>query len=417
MSLLKKSSAPLAILIIVAVLGIAQSAYIVKQTEQAIVLQLGKPKSGPMGPGLHFKPPWPFGKVVLPEFIRTETVGEGRDAKQHEVVDETSTGVRILQLGAEPPADAKIMLWANEDLQETLMIVQPSQETAASRTRDFGRGLAMASVRVPVYYSIKPGGVEAYLRLGIDAKTRDQMLRLAAQRELMRELASRSVDEVVGSGRNEIRESLKNRISAAFDALNPDASGKPMGAGVDVLFVGFEDARPPKEAAKAYEQVLEASQKSATVIIQAQQSRAETLAKVVGSIAGAEEIVKAIAELDAMTRTADPQTLLERELAIREMIEDAGGEAGDMILAARADRWKEHMSARALAEEYRGKLAAFQAAPQIYENRMRFEAIKDAIKDLRIYIVDESVQKRIRLDLMDKYIGSSGFDPVNDGDM
>ncbi len=58
MSLLKKSSAPLAILIIVAVLGIAQSAYIVKQTEKAIVLQLGKPKSGPMGPGLHFKLPF-----------------------------------------------------------------------------------------------------------------------------------------------------------------------------------------------------------------------------------------------------------------------------------------------------------------------------------------------------------------------
>ncbi|WP_027720471.1 protease modulator HflC [Maridesulfovibrio zosterae] len=58
MSLLKKGSAPLAILIIVAVLGIAQSAYIVKQTERAVVLQLGKPKSGPMGPGLHFKLPF-----------------------------------------------------------------------------------------------------------------------------------------------------------------------------------------------------------------------------------------------------------------------------------------------------------------------------------------------------------------------
>lgn len=58
MSLLKKGSAPLAILIIVAVLGLAQSAYIVKETEKAIVLQLGKPKSGPMGPGLHFKLPF-----------------------------------------------------------------------------------------------------------------------------------------------------------------------------------------------------------------------------------------------------------------------------------------------------------------------------------------------------------------------
>ncbi|SMF26731.1 protease modulator HflC [Desulfovibrio gilichinskyi] len=58
MSLLKKSSAPLAILLIIVVLGIAQSAFIVKQTEKAIVLQLGKPKAGPLGPGLHFKLPF-----------------------------------------------------------------------------------------------------------------------------------------------------------------------------------------------------------------------------------------------------------------------------------------------------------------------------------------------------------------------
>ncbi|WP_031481468.1 protease modulator HflC [Maridesulfovibrio frigidus] len=58
MSLLKKSSAPLAILLIVLVLGFVQSAFIVKQTEKAIVLQLGKPKAGPLGPGLHFKLPF-----------------------------------------------------------------------------------------------------------------------------------------------------------------------------------------------------------------------------------------------------------------------------------------------------------------------------------------------------------------------
>ncbi|MBI9112026.1 protease modulator HflC [Maridesulfovibrio ferrireducens] len=58
MSLLKKSSAPLAILLIFLVLGVAQSAFIVKQTEKAIVLQLGKPKAGPLGPGLHFKLPF-----------------------------------------------------------------------------------------------------------------------------------------------------------------------------------------------------------------------------------------------------------------------------------------------------------------------------------------------------------------------
>ena len=390
---------------------------VVEPHQRGLLLVNGKPTGSELGPGLHFKPPWPFGKVVVPEFIRTETVGEGRDARQRDVVEETATGVRVLQLGANAPTSPTVMLWANEELEESLMVVQPSREALIRRTRDVGRGLSLATVRVPVYYSVKPGGVESYLRLGIDGRTRDQVLNRVAQRELMRELASRSIDEVVGSGRNDIRESLKQRITQAFANLNPDETGTPRGAGVEVLFVGLEDARPPGDAAKAYEQVLEASQKAATVVIQAEQSRAETLAKVVGSVEGAEEIVAAIAELDAMPASTDPQELLEKELEIRGMIEDAGGEAGDIILAARADRWDEHMSARALSEEYNGKLAAYQAAPLIYENRMRFEAMAEAIKELRLYIVDESVEKRIRLDLLDKYIGTSGFEPLNEGDM
>ncbi len=39
------------------------------------------------------------------------------------------------------------------------------------------------------------------------------------------------------------------------------------------------------------------------------------------------------------------------------------------------------MSARALSEEYNGKLAAYRATPLIYENRMRFEAMAEAIKE------------------------------------
>lgn len=390
---------------------------VIEPHQRGLLLVNGKPTERELGPGLHVKPPWPFGKVIVPEFIRTERVGEGRDVVEKDVTEETATGVRILQLGAQSPTADRVMLWTNEDLQETLMVVQPSRESSRSRVRDFGRGQALASVRVPVYYTIRPGGVEAYLRLGTDGKTRDRVLRLVAERELMRELASRSIDEVVGSGRNDIRHSLKQRISAAFEALNPDASGTPMGAGVDVLFVGFEDARPPREAAQVYEQVLEAAQKSETAVIQARKTRAETLAKVVGSVADAEDIVRAISEYENMPRDAEAQERVEKELAIREMIEEAGGEAGDIILAARADRWSEHMSARALASEYDGKLAAYQAAPEIYETRMRFEAIAEAIKDLRVYVLGEDVQKRIRLDLLDKYLGSTGFEAVNEGDM
>lgn len=369
------------------------------------------------GPGLHVKAPWPFGRVIVPEFVRTERVGEGRDMTEREIVEMTATGVRILNLAADALTEDEaksVRLWTNESLAETLLVVQASQETGSGR---IDRALSLINVRVPVYYSIKPGGVEAYLRLGTDAETRDTILRMVAQRELMRELASRTIDEVIGSGRNEIRHSLKNRLTAAFDSLNPGDDGTPIGAGVEILFVGLEDASPPKDTAKAFELVLEAAQKSETSIIQARQSRAETLAKAIGSVDVASEIVGAIAEYDRLRASGDTQATAEKELEVREMIETAGGEAGDTIMAARADRWDLHMNARSLAVEYEGKLAAYQAAPEIYESRMRFAAIQDAIKDLRLYIVDEAVKSHIRLDLLDKYLGSSMFDPQNEGDM
>jgi len=396
---------------------------VIEPHQRGLLLVNGSPTGQELGPGLHVKPPWPFGKVVVPEFVRTETEGQGRDAIKHRIVERTATGVRVLELASEPSPPNKPLLWTNEELKETLMVVQPSPSTPGSRAESqIGRGLSLAAVRVPLYFSIKPGGVESYLLLGTTPEMRDSILLNVAQRELFRELASRRIDEVIGAGRNEIRASLQARISKAFDGLNPDETGTPRGAGVQILFVGFEDARPPQDTAKAFELVLEASQKSSKVIIQARQTRAEKLAEVIGSVSQAEEVIGALEQYDAQRpnttgQSAPEQADLEQEIALREMIEQSGGKASDTIVAARAERWQTHMRARSMAEQYAGKLSAFQAAPQIYENRMRFAAIAEAIKDLRLYVVDDDVIKRIRVDLMDKYTGSSVFEPQNEGDL
>ncbi|MCG8533330.1 MAG: protease modulator HflC [Desulfovibrionales bacterium] len=55
---MKKSSTPILILLILIVVVVFQSAFIVKQTEKAIVLQLGKPDNQVYAPGLHFKVPF-----------------------------------------------------------------------------------------------------------------------------------------------------------------------------------------------------------------------------------------------------------------------------------------------------------------------------------------------------------------------
>ncbi|KAF1077013.1 protease modulator HflC [Halodesulfovibrio sp. MK-HDV] len=55
---MKKTTTPILILLVLIVAVVFQSAFIVQQTEKAIVLQLGKPDNNVYGPGLHFKIPF-----------------------------------------------------------------------------------------------------------------------------------------------------------------------------------------------------------------------------------------------------------------------------------------------------------------------------------------------------------------------
>ena len=55
---------------------------------------------GDIGPGLHFKAPWPIDSVYVPEYYTTVVKdGKGRI----EMVDRTATGMRTIDLGTSLP--------------------------------------------------------------------------------------------------------------------------------------------------------------------------------------------------------------------------------------------------------------------------------------------------------------------------
>ncbi len=379
--------------------------------QRGLLLVNGTPSDRELGPGLHVKPPWPFGRVVIPEYTREERVGAGDAERTVEVNELTATGVRVLELAGEPARVDGPVLWQDEALRQTLMVVQPDRRTGDERG---GRALSLATVRVPLYYTVKPGEAEAFILLGRDSASRDETLKHTAQRVLVRELGSRTVEEIVGGGRDEIRRELQAGIERAFAGLNPDTSGTPRGAGVEILFVGFEDARPPREAAASFEQVFEANQKSKQTVTNAERFRATELARTVGSEEQADLVIEALDAYDRLRQSgADDQTLREQEIEVRSIIENSSGSAADMILAAQGARWETHMRARGAAETYRGRLAAYQAAPAIMDMRLRLQQMAEAIEDLRVYVVDRELQKRIRIDLKDVYIGTDVFDPEN----
>lgn len=384
---------------------------VVDPHQRGLLLVNGSPADRELGPGLHVKPPWPFGRVVIPEYIREQQIGEGERARTVEVVEETATGVRVLELAGEPIRLEGPVLWQDESLRETLMVVQPGGRAAVQGGR---RALSLATVRVPLYYTVKPGEARSFILLGRDPKARDEILRRTAQRVLVRELGSRTVEEIIGSGRDDIRRSLQAGIEQAFAQLNPGDGGQPLGSGVEVLFVGFEDARPPREAAASFEQVFEARQKSKLTVTNAQKDRATTLAQTVGSEARAQTIIDAMDAYDRLRLSGAPEAeVREQEIAVRSLIEDSAGSAADAILAAQGRRWETHMQARGAAETYRGRLAAYQAAPEIVDMRLRLAEMARAIENLRVYVLDSELHKRIRIDLKDVYIGTDVFDPDN----
>ncbi|MEM8758387.1 MAG: SPFH domain-containing protein [Planctomycetota bacterium] len=390
---------------------------VVEPHQRGVLVVNGEVTDRELGPGLHVKPPWPFGRVVVPDYVREVTEGDGTDASTTRFVEETATGVRTLELSAQPADADGPILWGDEELDETWVLVQPATDTDAARSNaQFGRGLSLASVRVPLYYSVARGGVKPFLLLGRDAEARDSILRSVAQRELVRELGSRPINEVIGPGREAIRRSLQSRIERAYAELNPQPSGEPLGAGVDVLFVGFEDARPPREAAAAFEQVFEATQKAARGRALADQHRLTTLAASIGSSSNAELVTEALDRYDALGLGAGNEDERRRvEVEIRDLFERSGGAAADEILLAQGERWRTLNNAHAAASAYRGRLEAYRAAPEIVETRLRLDAIAQAIEDLRLYVVDEALEKRIRVDLQDVYLGTDVFDPEVEG--
>ncbi len=119
---------------------------IVQPHQRAIVLRFGKPVGeGDIGPGAHFKLPWPMESVYVPEYFTRDDKG------RMEVTDHTTTGVRTLDLGTTTPGTKDPILWTNEHAgQEIFQFVRASAvDQGQSGSGDLA-DMAMVSVEMPL---------------------------------------------------------------------------------------------------------------------------------------------------------------------------------------------------------------------------------------------------------------------------
>tara|TARA_E500000318_G_scaffold8683_1_gene7905 strand:- start:22360 stop:24474 length:2115 start_codon:yes stop_codon:yes gene_type:complete len=365
------------------------------------LFSFGDTGDGDVGPGLHVKWPWPFSRYETPV-----SVGRGDEEVR------TTTGVRVLHLASNPPEEDKnIILWTeNHTRGERLNIVQPERNPEIETRGDDEATstvaeLSLVAAEVPMHYVVR--NVKLFDQFAAPGQ-REQVLLQVGRRVVTQYLGERAIDEILAMSRTSMPKELKHRLSEAYGQFNDG-----QGAGIEILFVGVNGVHPPTRVAPSFERVISARQNRESLIEEARKSQIAKLADIAGSVELAEEISAKLVALDDLRRSSgsDSDAFIEAELEVQRLLERAGGEAGEFILSASANRWVRHMSERGLASLLQGQQEAYLAAPELYRSNMYFEALIEAMRESRVYLTPGELESlKVRLELQDKKAGTTVFD-------
>lgn len=230
-----------------AVLVLSTCVIFVSPGQQALLERFGAPVSGRevLGPGLHFKMPYPVDQAIPYATERIQSFTVGAELETNPIV-----------LWTAPHAREEIFPVANRD--KTTNDVQPGTERRTP-------AVSLVAVSMPVEYQITNLVDWAYIN-----EDPETLLKAISTREASRYLATADMDELMSSGRGEAQAALQQSIQAACDERN---------LGAHITFVGLEDIHPPQKVAKFYEQVVGANETYEAKILEAQAHKTVTNAQ------------------------------------------------------------------------------------------------------------------------------------------
>jgi membrane protease subunit HflK len=218
--------------------------------EQAVLEHFGEPMAA-LGPGAHFKLPWPADKIYRfrTEQIQSFAVGYTPDAQS-----EAANTV----LWTIPHAKEENFLVANR--------VLVTSATTSAGTNDTARAQAVGfiTVSIPVQFQITNVMDWVYKNSEPDALLKD-----LATREVIHYLAGVDLNEVLSQGRLQAADALRDRIQNSANARS---------LGAKIIFVGLQDIHPPtaNEVAATYEKVVGAEQTKLAKILDAEAAAIRT---------------------------------------------------------------------------------------------------------------------------------------------
>ncbi len=354
--LLRRSVLPLLVFTMLSLVGLS-SVLIVDIDQQLVVERFGKPpEARTLGPGLHFKLPWPIDRAYRQSVtgIRTLVVGT---LPNEEKEDEGAHDRGDIELWTEKHNFASHM--------SILVAHRPERMGDAVASKSFG--VAMVKGAVAIQYVLSD--IRQYMYKYEDPS---EVLEAVAFQTLTEYAAGVELNDLIGAGRAEFEAGLRDELQIRIDRLE---------LGIDIIFLGLQAAHPPEEegVAASFQNVVAAvSRKKAAIeesLSQAQQIKTQAA----GSVERADDLDAAIQAVDTLSvdSEADPAALAAAKAKVDElMLGDAakgippmGGMGATGIFMAEASKTAAVAKAKSKRTRFEGDLLTFKAAPVLYKMR------------------------------------------------
>ncbi len=234
-----------------AILVLSTCFVVIDPGDEALLECFGKPmgETGLIGPGLHVKPPWPIGQTTVYHTDRIQT----------------------FLVGAEPDPNDTVTWTVKHAKEENYLVASVelnADAPSAAQIEEKSPPVSLVSVSIPVQYQIT--NLSSWAYTNEDPVT---LLTNIAERAVVRYLSSANFDDLMSRGRADAESTLQQNIQSEADA-------KQLGA--RILFVGLEDVHPPSKVADVFEQVVGASEKRESKILQARAHAIATNATATG---------------------------------------------------------------------------------------------------------------------------------------
>ncbi len=381
--LLARAVTPLIVIGLLILFGLS-SAVLVAPHQRAVITTWGSlaknPADSVVGPGLHWKLPWPLGKAYKYDASRIHEINVGSSAESF------NRDVAIL--------------WTTQHTgeNEQYMVTAPSQSTQGADTeadQDVATAVAgeLAGGLGIIKYRIADGGLLDYT-LSCDEPVK--LLESLAERRFNAYFATHDIDGLLTTARVKAGHILREQIQADADAVK---------LGVQVVYVGVDAVHPPREGdvAKKFHEQIDARQEKQTLIQEAQRVAVGELAEIAGSQdkalmidAAIQEVVTLQQSLEAMRlgegyNQAEADKLADQILVkkneIEQLLDHAGGAAAKLIYEARAYRWEFALNERARAMRTMSRFDAYQQAPKYYMAREYLNTLAEGLADRRKFIL------------------------------